>query len=126
MAQGLPFLQNTSKDVQLLMSAWFKVLNPFFKQAISTPVILQKQSLTSGVNTIFHGLGYPLSGWQIVRKRAWQSSGTVTSYDIMDEQDPNPSASPQIPGNSTPQNNLLLFCTQGTTSNPVIVDILVF
>ena len=126
MAQGLPFLQNVSKDVMLLQQGWYKVLNPFFRQSLSSPVILQKISLISGVNTVQHGLGYPLTGWQIIRKRAWQSAGTVTSYDIMDEQDPNLLASPVIQGNSTPQNTLILFCTQGTSTNPVVVDLMVF
>jgi hypothetical protein len=126
MAQGLPYFQGVSKDVQLLQSGWFKVLNPFFKQSISAPVILTQQKLVSGVNTISHGLGYPLTGWQIIRKRIWETGGVITSYDVMDEQDQDLLVSPKVLANSTPQNTLILFCTQGTASNPVVIDLAVF
>ena len=123
---ALPFVNFASKDVMLLQTNWFKILNPFFSQSLSKPTILQKVSLISGVNTVTHGLGRPLTGWWIIRKRVWQTGGTVTSYDVMDEQDQNFGASPPIQANSTPQNTLILFCTQGTASNPVVVDLEIF
>ena len=126
MAKALPYLQNVSKDVMLLQSAWSKVLNPFFLQALSSPITLSKIQLVQGVNTVTHGLGYALTGWQIIRKRIWQSSGTITTYDVMDEQDQNYLASPPVQANPTPQSTLILYCTQGTATNPVVVDLLVF
>ena len=123
---ALPFVNVQNKDVMLLQTNWYKILNPFFSQSLSKPVILQKISLIRGSNTVTHGLGYPLTGWQIIRKRVWQSSGTITSYDVMDEQDANLNASPIVQGNSTPSNTLILFCTQGTTANPVVIDLEIF
>lgn len=123
---GLPFVKVANKDVMSLQTLWYKIINPFFSTAQSQAVLLQNVSLVSGINTVTHGLGYPLTGWSIVRKRIWENAGTITSYDVMDEQNSNLNVTVPVSGNSTPQSTLILFCTQGTATNPVVVDLEVF
>lgn len=95
---------------------WAQSLNPILAFPPNSGVLLTRIALVSGSNAINHKLGQTLKGWAIVRKRLWITSGTVTTYDVTDTQD----------NNTNPTQTLILYCTQGTASNPVLVDIEVF
>ena len=99
-----------------MQTRWKSLLDPILSNVLNSANILQEVELVSGSNVINHKLGRKLQGWSIVRRRQWTSSGTPTSYDITDTQASNQSSAL----------TLNLYCTQGTTANPVVVDIEVF
>lgn len=82
---------------------WGTALNNVLDNEILYGNVLTNQALTTGSNTINHGLGRVLIGWWLVRIRA-----LATVYDTQDS-------------NPTPASTLLL-----TTSADVTVDIYVF
>lgn len=77
-------------------------LSPITNQPMAKSTILTNQNLSSGANTIQTNLGYPLSGWYIIRQRA--------QADIWDSQD------------SNKDNNTLIL----NSSAAVSVDLVVF
>jgi hypothetical protein len=91
------------QPIDQLSTKWSAIINPFLQNPLNKASILKNQSLTTGSNTINHGLGQTLQGWYIVRQRA--------SAQIYDTQDSNP----------TPQVTLTL-----QVSAPVVVDLAVF
>lgn len=108
MANGnvLPKFQviNTSTpDLSTVQQNLIRTLNPIFNTPTLGGNLLVQQSLTLGANTINHGLGRKLNGWQIVRQRA--------QADIWDSQDTN----------ATPTLTLAL-----NTTAALVVDIYVF
>jgi hypothetical protein len=113
---ALPLQQTTNADLSLLQTKWKAQLDPILALALLAGQVLPSQQLVSGTNAINHKLGRKLQGWYIVRRRQFKISGTATAYDIYDVQD----------NNQTPQTTLKLTCSQGTPTNPVIVDIYVF
>lgn len=112
---GVGTLQ-TKLSWDIAQNQWPSVINPYLADPLNNISILQGVQLVSGNNYINHKLGKKLQGWIVVRKRQWLNSGTPTSYDITDIQS----------SNLNPNLTLLLYCTQGTTLNPVIVDMGVF
>lgn len=103
----LPQLQAAGQDINAvftqMQNAWGAILQPIINRPQNSSTIIPKVSLTTGTNTIQHGLAGPLSGWSIVRIRA--------AATIYDQQDSNP----------TPQRTLVLV-----SSADVVVDLEVF
>jgi hypothetical protein len=91
-------------------------LRPIQKNVLLFGSLLQNVNIVSGVNNIPHGLSAPLTGWQIVRRRAYYINGTQTDYDIYDTQD----------ANKIPNQTLQLISNEGSNSNPVLIDLYVF
>lgn len=104
MAITIPFQQTDDRQLNQFQQALRSALQPITSLPSSQSTILTKVTLTTGnPNTINTGLGYPLSGWYIIRQRAEAS--------IWDTQDTN----------TNPSQTLLL-----NTSANVTVDIVVF
>ena len=101
--QAIAKVQTDNREVNQLQSNILSYLNTLGQNALLSGTILQKQSLSSGSNTINHKLNKPLQGWFIIRQRSAAS--------IYDDQDNNP----------TPNRTLILI-----SSADVIVDIFVF
>lgn len=102
----LPKFQLINTDDQGLMTVQLnlvRTLNPVFNTPTLGGNLLTSQTLAVGANTINHGLGRTLTGWQIVRQRA--------NAQIWDSQDSNKSATQTLALNS---------------SAAVVVDIYVF
>lgn len=91
------------KVFNLFQTQLASALQPITSLASSTTTVLRNQSLSSGANTIQTSLGYPLTGWRIIRQRA--------QAQIWDSQDSNPNP-----------NNTLILNSTGSVS----VDIEVF
>lgn len=105
--------------VMLLQDKWKTSLDPLLDNPANNGLILKNQALVSGTNTINHLLGRVLQGWSIIRRRQWLNSlpsGTPTAYDIYDVQN----------SNQNPALTLFLTCNQGTSANPVLIDLYVF
>ena len=100
----------------LMQTQWAAQINPVIEAVQNNSLILERVKLVSGSNVINHQLGRDLQGWKIVRKRTWFSTGTATVYDVSDTQD----------SNNMPSLTLFLHCTEGTLTNPVIIDLEVF
>lgn len=96
-------VQTDDRNINQLQNYLIQALRPITQNPETQGTILTEIQLATGSNTIQHGLGVPLQGWQIIRQRA--------SASIYDTQDTNP----------TPQSTLLL-----TSSAPVSVDLYVF
>lgn len=108
MASGnvLPKFQQTNttdNDLNTVQLNLVRTLNPIFNTPTLGGNLLTNQTLAAGANTINHGLGRNLNGWQIVRQRA--------SASIWDSQDTNK------------MQNLTLILN---SSAPVTVDLYVF
>lgn len=82
--KAFPLVQTDDKDVNQLQQNVSQTLNPILRNPINFGNIVESQSLAVGANTINHGLGRPLQGWLIVRKKA--------SANIYDDQDNNANA----------------------------------
>ena len=83
-ANTLPKFQqvNTSnQDLNTVQINLVRTLNPVFNTPTLGGNLLINQTLTAGANTINHGLGRNLNGWQLVRQRA--------QANIWDSQDSN-------------------------------------
>jgi hypothetical protein len=63
----------------MLQSQWSSMLNPLLHNPSLNSRILSQVVLTTGANTINHGLGRELQGWRIVRLRS-----LATIYDAQD------------------------------------------
>lgn len=96
-------LNTDTPDLTQVQQNLVRTLQPVFSTPILGGNLLTGQALTSGTNTINHGLGRKLNGWLIVRQRAQAS--------IWDSQD----------SNKSPNLTLVLF-----VDNPVNCDIYVF
>jgi hypothetical protein len=90
-------------DLSTVQRNLVRVLQPVFNTPTLGGNLLTSQTLATGANSINHGLGRNLNGWQIVRQRA--------SANIWDSQD----------SNQTPNLTLAL-----NSSAPVVVDIYCF
>lgn len=96
-------INTTDQDLAIVQQNLVRVLNPIFSTQTLGGNILSNITLVTGSNTINHGLGRNLNGWQIVRQRA--------SASIWDSQDANK------------MQNLTLILN---SSAPVTVDLYVF
>lgn len=96
-------LNTPDQSLQLIQQNLVRVLNPVFSTPNLGGNLLTGITLKIGDNSINHGLGRNLNGWQIVRQRAHAS--------ISDDQD----------NNKTPALTLTLNST-----DPVTVDLYVF
>lgn len=99
----IPYQQSQDKNFNLFQTQLASALQPITSIATCKSTILTNQTLNSGTNTIQTGLGYPLTGWYIIRQRA--------QADIWDSQD----------SNSSPNTTLIL-----NSSASVNVDLVVF
>jgi hypothetical protein len=102
----LPKFQQTNttdSDLNTVQLNLVRTLNPIFNTPTLGGNLLSNITLTAGVNTINHGLGRNLNGWQLVRQRA--------QANIWDTQD------------SNKMQNLTLLLN---SSAPVVCDIYVF
>lgn len=113
---ALPLFKDNDQPFQLMQTQWKSQIDPILIVPILGGHQMHSVPLISGTNVINHQLGAKLQGWFIVRKRQWLSSGTPTVYDVTDTQD----------NNSQPTLTLQLYSTQGTTGNPVMVDLWVY
>lgn len=113
---ALPIFKSDDVPFQMMQDRWAGELNPLLLVPIVSGLALQGIRLVSGSNTVNHTLGRKLQGWFLTRKRQWLSSGTPTVFDLTDTQD----------SNSKPDLTLLLYCTEGTSSNPALVDLWVY
>lgn len=96
-------LTTPDQNLQLIQQNLVRTLNPVFNTQTLGGNLLTNVVLKIGDNSINHGLGRNLNGWQIVRQRAHAS--------ISDDQD----------NNKTPALTLTLNST-----DPVTVDLYVF
>jgi hypothetical protein len=112
---ALPISQTNILPLSLMQNTWAAQLNPVLANLLVQGSLLSSVPLVSGANIINHRLGKLLTSY-FVRKRQYLISGTPTAYDIYDTQI----------SNNTPQLTLNLTCSEGTTANPVLVDIWVF
>jgi hypothetical protein len=109
MTVSIPKVQTTDRLINQLQQNIIAGLKPITSNQQNQGTIVAQVTLqpvgsgTPFVNVVKHGLGYPLTGWSIVRKRA--------TADVWDNQDMN----------STPSTTLLLF-----SSALVTVDLYVF
>lgn len=99
----IPYQQSQDKNFNLFQTQLATALQPITSIPTCKSTLLTGQQLNAGANTIQTSLGYPLSGWYIVRQRAQAA--------IWDTQDSNPS----------PNTTLIL-----NSSASVSVDIIVF
>lgn len=102
--RAIPNQQTNDRNLGSAQQYLSQALSPLLRNPLTNGSILSSVSLTTGDNTIPHGLGRALQGWSIVRMRANFSQ-------IYDKQDTN----------SSPQNNLIL-----NASADVVADIYVF
>lgn len=104
MSVTIPYQQTADRQLNQFQQALRSALQPITSLPTSSSTILTNIALVTGqVNTINTGLGYPLSGWYIIRQRA--------QAVIWDSQD----------SNTNPNNTLIL-----NTSANVTVDIIIF
>lgn len=102
----LPKFQQTNTqdhDLTTVQINLVRTLNPIFNTPTLGGNLLTSQILKAGANSINHGLGRNLNGWQIVRQRS--------QANLWDNQD----------NNNSPQLTLAL-----NSSASVVVDIYVF
>jgi hypothetical protein len=93
--QSTPYVQTSDRSVNQLQQNIIQTLNQIVKNPlINGGLILQKQNLVSGNNTIAHGLGRTLQGWFVVRYRGGWA-------DIFDNQDSNNNAGSTLVLNSS-------------------------
>ncbi len=96
-------LSTTDQNLQLVQQNLVRTLNPIFNTPTLAGNLLTNVALVTGLNSINHGLGRNLNGWEIVRQRALAN--------LWDSQD----------SNKTPTLTLTL-----NSSADVVVDIYVF
>jgi len=99
-----------------MLTNWSGTLNPLLANLLTQGQLLQSVPLVSGSNPVNHKLQRKLIGWYVTRRRQFKVTGTPTAYDIYDTQD----------SNQTPELTLTLTSSQGTSTNPVLVDLWVF
>lgn len=103
----IPYQQITdppqARVLNLFQTQLASALSPITNLPMCKSTILTNKALAAGANTIQTQLGYPLSGFYIIRQRA--------QADIWDSQD----------GNSDPSNTLIL-----NSSAAVVVDLVIF
>lgn len=63
-------ISTPDQSLQLVQQQLVRTLNPVFATPTLGGNLLTNQSLGIGTNSINHGLGRTLNGWQIVRQRA--------------------------------------------------------
>jgi hypothetical protein len=73
----LPIIRGN--DIVQLQTKWAAVLEPLLSTPMLSGSILKRVSLSTGSNTVNHGLARELQGWFIVRQRA-----SATIYDTQD------------------------------------------
>lgn len=100
----LTFFQTNDRTLSLLQTSWMAQLNPVLSAPLVNGRIIASVALTTGSNTIDHGLGRAPLGWLVIRQRDAYS-------EIYDTQDENP----------IPSSTLLL-----NSSADVTVDLFVF
>lgn len=74
-----PSIQTDDRNVSLIQDFLTGAVNPLLALPLSNSNFLQGIHLTTGLNTINHGLGRTLQGWIISRLDA-----NVTIYDDQD------------------------------------------
>lgn len=68
MAQAISLVQTTDRTINQLQQNISQAVNPVLNNPLANGgLILTKQSLSAGSNTLNHGLGYALTGWFPVR-----------------------------------------------------------
>lgn len=100
---ALPNFQSQLTEFNMMQSQWASQLNPVIANSLVQGVLLERVSLSSGLNTINHRLGRKLKGWFVTRIR-----GPASLYDTQDT-------------NQMPDKTLTL-----NSSAAVIVDLWVF
>lgn len=64
----LPIFQTKDQTLSLLQTKWASLLNPGLASPLLNGRIIASIALTSGDNTVDHGLGRPLVGWLVIRQ----------------------------------------------------------
>lgn len=80
---SLPLVQTDDRNINQIQRYTKTALDPLLKNPVLNGNLLTSVSLSSGSNTISHGLNRNLQGWIMVRVRS-----SATFYDT---QDSNPS-----------------------------------
>lgn len=101
--QKIQLVQTQDREVNQLQANIVKAVSPLLQNPALFGLLLTRQVLGAGANTVLHKLGRPLQGWVIVRQRSLASV-----YDTQDLQ-------------AEPETFLNL-----TASAPVTVDLYVF
>lgn len=86
-----------------MQNAWGQILNKVIGRAQNNSTILTDVELAIGSNTIQHGLGFPLSGWSVVR-----INGVASLYDTQ-ATNTNPSATLILVSSAVVTVNLEVF-----------------
>lgn len=107
---SIPYQQASGDSVEprifnLYQTQLKSALAPIINVPMAVSTILKSVTLNAGTNVVQTGLGYPLSGWYIIRLRN-------TFSQVYDTQD----------SNTTDPNNTLLLVASAT----VVCDIVVF
>lgn len=100
---ALPQFQSSPKGQSIdavftqMQNAWGQILNKVIYRPQNNSTILPDVALINGSTTIQHNLGYPLTGWSIVR-----INGAATVYDYQ-------------ASNTTPSSTLVLVSNAAVT-----------
>lgn len=74
--QSSPNGQSIDSVFTQMQNAWGQILNKVVYRPQNNSLLIPNVDLIVGTTTIQHGLGYPLSGWLIIR-----INGAATVYD---------------------------------------------
>lgn len=97
--RAIPNQQTNDRNLGFAQGGLQQALGPLLKNPLTNGIILEGVALTTGSNTISHGLGRNLQGWFTVRVRS-----SATFYDTQDT-------------NTTPQNTLVLVASADVVVN---------
>lgn len=99
----IPYQQTSDRQINLFQTQLAQALQPITQIPNCKSTLLTNQTINTSATTVQTSLGYPLSGWQIVRLR-----GNSVIWDSQDS-------------NSDPNTTLIL-----TATAQVVVDLLVW
>jgi hypothetical protein len=64
----LPIFKSAIQELMLLQTKWATLLNPLLSNPLSKGRVIRSVSLSTGDNTINHGLGRAPQGWLVIRQ----------------------------------------------------------
>lgn len=72
-------MQSDSDELTSMQTRWASQLNPLLANPLTAGRLIRNVELSTGANTINHGLGRKLQGWVLTRLRA-----AAQIYDMQD------------------------------------------
>lgn len=98
----IPYQQSKDTSFNLFQTNLAQALSPVTSQPMAKSKIIPNIKLKAGINTIQTGLGYPLTGWYLIRQKQ--------QAQIWDDQD----------SNKDPNNSLILYASAAVEISLVI------